>query len=128
MIKREWARDVVSLGSIFFYLLVVARALIGPFRPFIDQLIIAAIVLTLISIFYRKYDGYSCRGLILLFFTISFYNSFRFDIFAMFIFLVLVFSSYILGNKMREIAKGLAIGALCITIAYFLALQSIALF
>ena len=53
MVKKNWkketARDFLGLSSIIFFLLVVARALIKPYRPFVDQMIIAGIVLLIIS-------------------------------------------------------------------------------
>ncbi len=118
---KEICRDFISLGSWVFYALVVFRALIKPYRPFSDEIIIAMIILLLMSIFIKDYDGYTAKGSILLFFTIIFYQNNRFSMFAILVFLGLLASSYIVGNSRSRIIKGLLIGIFCILISYYLA-------
>lgn len=117
---KEICRDFFSLGSWVFYALVVFRALIKPYRPFSDEVIIAAVVLLLINIFIKEYDGYTARGLILVVFTIIFYQNKTFSIFAVLVFIGLIVSSYIVGNSRSRIIKGLIIGIICAVVSYYL--------
>jgi hypothetical protein len=54
--KKKWARDFLALGSWVFFILVLARALIKPYRPLVDQVFIAGVVLV-IAVFILKHDG-----------------------------------------------------------------------
>jgi hypothetical protein len=130
MKRRTWrfeiARDVLALGSWIFYALVLARALIGPFWLFFWQLAIAGIaVIILISASgFRKgleFDSYVSRGLILLVLTIIFYQNSAFSLFAAFIYVLLLASSWLLGKSWKEIALGFATGAVASGIGYWLA-------
>src|SRR3989338_3619595 len=46
--KKGIARDVMALGSIPFYFIVIIRAIIGKYAIFVYQLLIAAIILFLL--------------------------------------------------------------------------------
>ena len=116
--KREFARDFLSVGSIVFYILVLARALIQPYRPFVDQLVVSLVVLMVISLFV-KYDGYVARGLILVFFTSVFYNSNLFTWFAVVVFLGLMISSYYLRKDKRSLIKGVVFGIVSVLVGYY---------
>ena len=117
--KKETARDILAFGSIVFYLLVIARALIKPYRPFVDQIVIAGIVLLIIFLLFRKFDSYISRGLIIVFFASLFYESGLFTIFASLVFIGMLFSSRYLKKSWNEIIYGLVIGAVCIAIGYY---------
>tara|TARA_Y100000310_G_scaffold65417_1_gene60906 strand:- start:6154 stop:6537 length:384 start_codon:yes stop_codon:yes gene_type:complete len=117
--KKEISRDVLAFGSIIFYILVIVRALIKPYRPFVDSLIVAILILIIISIFIKNYDSYVARGFVLAFFTSVFYQDRLFTIFASFLFLVLITSSYYIGTEKSKILKGLIFGAISILIGYY---------
>jgi len=118
---KEFARDFFALGSWIFYILVIGRALIKPYRPFADEIIIAAVGLLIITVFIKNYDGYSSRALILVIFTTLFYQSKIFSIFAVLVFIGLLISSYFIGNTKAKIIKGLIIGVICSLLGYYLA-------
>ena len=119
--KKQIARDVIALGSIVFYALVIARALIGPFFPFLYQLLISATVLFCISFFFKVYDAYVSRGLVLAVLTSLFYKDIFFAVFAFLIYLGLIFSAlHIRGNK-EEIIKGIVAGIVSAVSGYYLA-------
>ena len=118
--KKKITRDFLALGSWVFYFLVIGRALIEPYRPFVDQIIIAGIILILSSFIIKKYDDYISKGLVLVVFTILFYEDRIFSIFAILVFIGLIFSSYILGNEKRNIIKGVIIGVVSTLIGYYL--------
>jgi hypothetical protein len=121
--KKDWkkkiARDVLAFGSIVFYVLVIVRALIKPYRPFVDSLVVAILVLIVLYIFIKNYDTYIARGFVLAFFTSIFYQDRLFAIFASFLFLGLIFSSYYIGTEKSKILKGLIFGAISIAIGYY---------
>ena len=118
-LKKEAYRDFLALGSWVFYVLVIARALIKPYRPFADEIIIAGIFLIIIAIFIKNYDGYTARGLILSIFTTLFYQNKIFTAFAIIVFIGLIISSYFTGNNKTRILKGIVIGAICAIIGFY---------
>ena len=117
--KAEIARDILALGSIIFYLLVVTRALIGPFWVFFFYLIIAALVLLIIFLIHKEFDTYLSRGLILTVGTSLFYMNLLFAIFAFLVYALMIFSSYYLKNSFHKIVKGIVFAAISIAIAIF---------
>ena len=120
MEKKEIARDVLALGSWAFYFLVVGRALIKPYRPFVDQIVIAAVVLILLGFVLRDSDGYIARGLVLVIFTILFYEDNVFSVFAVIVFALMIVSSRYNGNNWKKICKGLLIGAVSVLVGWYL--------
>ncbi len=121
---KEIARDFLAIGSWIFYVLVVARALIGPYRPFFDQVIIAGFVLIILAFVIRKYDGYVARAIVLAFFTSLFYEDNLFTGFAVLAGLGSVGSSYYLNKDWKRILLGILAGLLGILIGYYGALLS----
>lgn len=120
--KKEFARDFLALGSWVFFVLVIVRAAIEPYRPFIDQLIIAGVLLVVVGLVFRRkkfYDPYVARGLVLVVFTTIFYNSRIFSIFVILIMIGLIISSYVVGNKWKKINLGLIIGAIVSIISWY---------
>jgi hypothetical protein len=117
--KEKIARDIIALGSIIFYSLVVVRALIGPFWIFFYFLIIAAVVLLLIFLLHKEFDTYVARGLVLAAGTSLFYMNLLFAIFAFFIYLLMITSSYYLKNSVSRIIKGIIFAIISTAIAIF---------
>ena len=82
MMNKEWikniCRDLLSLGSIVFYILVVGRAMIYPYYLFLTELFIAALILFSIYLFIKNFDTYTARALILSVLTSRFYESLTF--------------------------------------------------
>jgi hypothetical protein len=112
--------DLLALGSWVFYLIVIIRALIGPFRPFIDQLLIAGACLLLLQWWVREQEHYLARGIVLAFFTSMFYQDFLFTGFASLIVLGMMVSSYALHRSMKNIFLGLFVGIVSILAGWFL--------
>jgi len=123
--KKEIARDFLSLGSWVFFILVIGRALIQPYRPFSDQMIIAGLLLIVLGLICYKinfeFDGYIAKGVILVVFTILFYENMNFNYFAIAAMIGLLISSYYVENKWGKILKGLIIGLVITLISYYLA-------
>lgn len=120
-LKKELARDFLALGSWVFFILVIARALIKPYRPFGDQMIIAGIILLLINLIIKDSDGYISRGIILVVFTILFYGDKLFTVFAILVLIGLLVSSYLVGNSKLKIGKGIILGVIVSWASYYLA-------
>ena len=118
--KKEFFRDIIALGSIVFYLIVLARALIQPYLEFVYQLVISLIVLSLLSFLIKDSDNYLARMLILVIFTSLFYNDKIYTYFVSFIFLLAIYSSYYLENSKEKIIKGLVLGIISSLIGYYL--------
>jgi len=119
--KREIARDFVALGSIPFYFIVIIRAIIGQFPPFIYQLVIALFVILILSKIIKNSNEYVARGLVLVVFTSLFYKATLYTIFAFLLWFMMIVSSSYLKVKPNEIVKGILFGALSVIISYGLA-------
>jgi len=121
--KQDWIkrieRDILALGSIVFYFLVLGRALIGPFVVLITQLIIAGVILFVIYMIHRRFDTYIARGIILAVFTNLYYNSTIYLIFVSIVFIMMILSSYHIRNSKQNILKGVMIGVISSVIGYF---------
>lgn len=115
-------RDVVALGGLPFYLLVAARAAIGPYPAFLSQVVIALPVLILLARLVRVSNLHIARALILVVFTSIFYKSPQFTIFAALVWAAMIFSLVRLKVPSGEIVKGIAIGAVSIAAGYLLTL------
>ena len=117
---KEISRDLLALGSIVFYFLVLGRALIEPYWPFVSQLIISGVVLFLAYLLYKKADFYSARALILLLFTSLFYKDLVYSLFSSSVFVLVLISSYFTGNKIKSIAYGVVFGVIASLAGYWL--------
>jgi len=118
--KKEIARDLISFGSIPFFLIILARAFIGPFWPFISQLVLAFVILFFLSLFFKKCDLYSARSLILVVFTSIYYQDLKFTVFASLIWILILLSLIYQKIKFREIATGVIFGAFSSAAAYYI--------
>jgi hypothetical protein len=120
--KKESARDLIALGSWIFFVLVIGRALIKPYRPFVDEMVIAGILIFLISLFYKEIDFYVVRSFVIMLFTSLFYNNSTFSFFAILAFVGVCFSRYYLKEDFIEIFKGLIVGIIVSLGGYYLPL------
>jgi hypothetical protein len=114
MFKKNWqkeiARDIIAMGSIVFYFLVVGRALVGPFWIFLTFLCLSAIILLLIYFVHREFESYLARGIILAIGTSYFYGDIIFTLFAAAVYILMVLSSFFLENSILNIIKGIIFG------------------
>lgn len=119
--KKEAARDVVALGSIPFFILVIARALIGPYWGFVYQLFAASIILLATFLVFKKVNYHISRGIVLVVFTTLFYQDGMFSWFV-YLFLALLFASlFYLKKDKLEILYGTVIGIATSGLAYYVA-------
>jgi hypothetical protein len=115
---KEISRDVLALGSIVFYFLVLGRALIGPFWIFFSYLCTAALVLIIIFLLHKNYETYLARGLVLAVGTSVFYSEIIFTVFASSIYLLMIASSFLIRNSAGKIIKGILFGGIAVLAGY----------
>ena len=121
MDKKEIARDLIALGSIPFYILVLARSLIGDYYLFFYQLIIALVFLFLVNILFKNFNQHLSRAFVLVVFTIIFYKQLIYTVFAVIVFLLILASLVYLKIDKKEINFGLILGIISSLIGYYLA-------
>lgn len=119
--KEEIARDILALGSCIFYALVIARAAIKPYHPFLEQLIIAGLFLIAVNLFTKDCKGYLSRGFVIAFLTTLFYSSLEYTIFVWVIFAGMIASAYYSKYGVRTILIELAVGLAATGLSYYLA-------
>ena len=116
---KEGARDIIALGSIPFFLLVLMRVSLLNKPDYFSQFIIAGILL-IISYYIFKPNLYAGLGLIVLTFTVLYYDQLRFTIFAIIAYLLLIFSLVYLKENKIKIFKGILLGAISVGLSYYL--------
>jgi hypothetical protein len=118
---KETARDIIALGSIVFYFLVVGRALVGPFWVFFTFLCSSAAALLIIYFLHKGFETYIARGIILAIGTSYFYGDMIFTLFASAVYILMVISSSFLGNSIKKIIKGIIFGLISTGVGYLIA-------
>lgn len=121
-VKYEVARDLVALGGLPFYLLVAARAAIGPYPAFLSQVVIALPVLILLARLAPGANLHIARAIILVVFTSLFYKSPLFTVFSTLVWAGMIFSLVRLKAPAGEIVRGIALGAVSAGVGYVLTL------
>jgi hypothetical protein len=116
---REVARDVLALGGIPFYLIVIARATIGKYNVFVYQLLIAIAAIYIIQFFIKKSNLRIARGFVLFIFTSLFYQDFVFTVFAFLLWLTALAALFYLKEKISNIIKGVMAGIVSAAIGYY---------
>ena len=106
------------LEAFLFYLIVIIRAVIGKFSPFVNQLVIALGVLILLSLVVRQADQHIARGFILFAFISAYYKSTTFTIFSLILWSCMIYSSRILKRNPKRIFRGVILGVVTAAIAY----------
>lgn len=120
--KDEIARDLIALGGLPFYLLVIVRSTIGGYLSFIYHVVIALPALFLLSKIVKGSNLHIARGFILVVFTSLFYKAVPFTIFSTLVWCVMIYSLYYLKTDTKEVIKGIALGIVTVIISYSLTL------
>lgn len=118
--SKETARDLIALGSIPFYLLVILRAIIGKSHEFVAQLTIAFVVFLLLTRLMKKTDWHVALSFILLIFISLFYKESLFTLGAGIVWIAIIISAASLSSKKEGIFTGILVGALSAGVGYFL--------
>lgn len=116
--KKEVARDLVALGSLPFYAIVLVRAVIGESQTFILHLLVAFLIIMILQYFVNS-NLHVARALVLVVFTGAFYQKTLFFIFALFLYILIIVSADYLGEKRSRLLNGIILGAIGSAIPYF---------
>jgi hypothetical protein len=116
--KKEIARDTIALGSIPFYFIVIIRAIIGEYMPFVYQLAIAFLILLIFYWLFKSANQHIARGLVLVVFTSIFYNVMLYTVFAALLWIFMIVSAYYLKPKFKDIAIGVVFGIISTALSY----------
>ncbi len=113
---KETARDFIALGGVPFFIITVVRVLpISLYYPL--EFIVAFLVFFCIKRFYSA-EIHAGLGVILLCFTSLFYRHILFTIFALLLYVGIIFSLFYLGKDRKEIIKGVLLGSISTIISY----------
>ena len=119
---REIARDLVALGSIPFYFLVVIRAIIGKYDIFVYQLLIAAIIIFILNFIIKDSNMHIARSLVVLVFTSLFYKEMLYVVFAALVWMLLLISAYYVKRNIKSLLRGIVIGVISSLVGYYVTL------
>ena len=121
--KREWikdiTRDLVALGSIPFFILVLVRVYLLDKPEYFGQFLVAGIILIVLAIF-MKISLYSGLGFVILVFTNLYYQDTRFLIFSVIAYILLVVALFNIKDKKQGIIKGIFFGIITSGVSYYL--------
>jgi hypothetical protein len=120
--KEVIARDLIALGGLPFYSLVLVRAAIGDYLSFLLQVAAALPVLYLLSSLVRGANLHIARALILVVFTSIFYDALPFTVFSFLVWGVMIYSLIYLKTDTKAIIKGIALGVVSVALSYSLTL------
>lgn len=118
---REVQRDLMALGSVVFYLLVLGRALVGPYWDLATPLLVVGVALLAIHARLNGADLYLTRALIVAVLVTRHYSDVVFGLFAAAAFVLMVLSATNLGRSRSSIVQGLALGVVASGAAFALA-------
>jgi len=124
--KKDWkyeiARDSMAFGSILFYLIVIIRAIIGEFMPFLYRLLIAITILIISSFIIKNANHHIARAFVLVVFTSFFYKDNLFTFFVALLWIFMIGSAFYIKESKKSIYKGIVLGIVAVSVSYFLSL------
>jgi hypothetical protein len=118
---REAARDLLALGSVVFYVLVLGRALVGPYWDLAVPLAVAGAGRAIAIPVLRSTDLYLTRGLLVAVLVTRHYGDAVFGVFAAVAFVLMVVAAVGLERGRSAVARGVALGAVLSAAGYVLA-------
>jgi hypothetical protein len=118
---REVQRDLMALGSVVFYVLVLGRALVGPYWDLATPLLVVGVALLAVHPLLDRADLYLTRALIVAVLVTRHYGDVVFGLFAAAAFVLMVLSAPSLGRSRSSIVQGLALGFVASGAAFALA-------
>lgn len=121
-VKEVVSRDLIALGGLPFYLLIIVRASIGDYPYFLSHVAVALPVVYLFSRIVKGSNLHIARALILVVFTSLFYEHLPFTVFASLVWILMILSLYHLKVPKKEIIKGIAAGVVSAAVSYGLTL------
>ena len=115
---KETARDLVALGGLPFFLLVVVRLSIPPAHTnYVLQIILSGVIFFILSIFLKPNINAGLSFILLILVSI-FYGDWKFGILAGIMYILLITSLFYLKKDWKGILKGIVLGAISVAIGY----------
>lgn len=108
---KEVARDIVALGGLPFFVLVLVRVWMLDNPTYFLQFLVAGAVFGLFFLFVRQ-DVYAGLGLIVLVFTSLYYGDLTYGVFGSIVYCLLVGSLLYLERDWRNIFFGILLGVI----------------
>lgn len=121
-IRSEVARDLIALGGLPFYFLIIIRTTIGSYHDFLFRLLIALVSLYVLTRLVKDANQHIARGFILLVFTTLHYEDLPFTLFAFIVWLIMIYSLTYLKVTGRQIITGITFGVISSALGYLLTL------
>lgn len=115
---KESARDLISLGSIPFFILVLARVSILKNPEYLGQFLIGGLFVFLFTYLFKT-NIYSGLSVVIAFFLTIYYNDFLFELFAVAGIIAIFLSLFYLGENKKKVLGGALLGAISCAISYF---------
>ena len=119
---KEIARDLLALGSIPFYFLVVIRAIIGKYDIFVYQMLIAGTSIFILYFIIKDSNMHIVRSFAVVIFTSLFYKEMLYTFFAFLVWVLLVVSGYYIKRNIGSLFRGIIIGIMSSLLGYYGAL------
>jgi len=116
---KEIARDLIALGGLPFFVLVLVRVYLLNKPMYFAQFVVAGLIFILIALFLRI-SFYAGLGLVILMFTNLYYQDMRFGIFSIVAYVLLLAALAYLKKEKKDILLGVIAGGLSTGIAYYL--------
>ncbi len=117
--KHEIARDSMAFGSILFFLIVIIRAIIGKYMPFVYQLLIAIGILIILGFIIKNTNQHIARAFVLVVFTSLFYQDNLFTVFAVLLWIFMLLAAFYIKVKKEAIFKGVILGVFAALVSYY---------
>ncbi len=114
---KEVARDIIALGGLPFFILVLTRVWILDNPEYFLQFFIAGIIFGLVYLWLRQ-DSYAGLSLIAVFFTSLYYEDFLYISVVGVTYLLLLGSLIYLGRDWKKVGFGVLIGIFGIVVSF----------
>jgi hypothetical protein len=116
---KEIARDLIALGGLPFFILVLVRVYLLNKPMYFAQFVVAGLIFLLIALFLRI-SFYAGLGLVILIFTNLYYQDMRFGVFSVIAYVLLLAALVYLKKEKKDILLGVIAGGLSSGVAYYL--------
>jgi len=113
------ARDIVAIGGVPFFILVLVRVYLLNNPVYFSQFVVSGIVF-LGTWFLFKQNIYAGLGLIVLVFTSMYYGNNTFAIFGVIAYVFLLGGLFYLKEGIKKIFLGIVLGALGVGVSYLI--------
>lgn len=119
---KEVARDLIAIGGVPFFVIVLLRIWILDTPAYLAQLFIAGSLFLFFTFIFRN-SIYSGLSLIALFFTSLVYEESRYTILGGVAYVILIGSLFYLKKDWKKILLGILFGAISAGISYYVVKQ-----